>query len=138
MFHDGQGAKQDYTAALTWFRKAAEQGAVIAEFSLGLMYYDGLGVKQDYIEALKWYRKAADRGNAQALYNLGVMYFNGQGVQKNHVQAYMLLDVAAAHYPPSDRKDRDDAVKARDLVASEMNPAQIAEARKLAREWKPK
>ena len=123
---------------LKWYRKAADQNNVKAQYNMGVMYHDGQGVKQDYIEALKWYRKAADHGNAQALYNLGVMYFNGQGVQKNHVQAYMWLDVAAAHYPPSDTKDRNDAVKARDLVASEMKPAQIAEARKLARAWKPK
>jgi hypothetical protein len=29
-------------------------------------------------------------------------------------------------------------VKYRDIVASEMTPAQIAEAERLAREWKPK
>jgi hypothetical protein len=30
------------------------------------------------------------------------------------------------------------AVQDRDLAASKMTPAQIAEAQKLAREWKPK
>ena len=30
------------------------------------------------------------------------------------------------------------AVKNRDLIAKKMTPAQIAEAQKLAREWKPK
>jgi len=35
-------------------------------------------------------------------------------------------------------KGRNDAVKDRDLVASKMTPAQIAEAERLAREWKPK
>jgi uncharacterized protein len=30
------------------------------------------------------------------------------------------------------------AMKARDIVAAQLTPAQIAEAQKLAREWKPK
>jgi uncharacterized protein len=30
------------------------------------------------------------------------------------------------------------AVNGRDMVAAKMTPAQIAEAQKLAREWKPK
>jgi hypothetical protein len=36
------------------------------------------------------------------------------------------------------KDDRDDVVKSRNYVASKMTPAQIAEAQKLAREWKPK
>jgi hypothetical protein len=31
----------------------------------------------------------------------------------------------------------ENAIKNRDMVAKEMNSAQIAEAQKLAREWKP-
>jgi hypothetical protein len=38
--------------------------------------------------------------------------------------------------PPGE--DRDKAVKNRDIVAMRMTPAQISEAQKLAREWKPK
>ena len=32
----------------------------------------------------------------------------------------------------------DEAAKNRDLIAKEMTPEQIAEAQRLAREWKPK
>ncbi len=32
-------------------------------------------------------------------------------------------------------RDRDDAVKNRDIAAKRMTPAQIAEAQRLAREW---
>ncbi len=38
--------------------------------------------------------------------------------------------------PPGEKRDA--AVKNRDIVAKKMTPAQIAEAQKLAREWKPK
>jgi hypothetical protein len=36
-----------------------------------------------------------------------------------------------------DKKDRDEYVKKRDMVATKMTPAQIVEPQKLAREWKP-
>ena len=45
------------------------------------------------------------------------------------VQAYMWLSLAAAHEP--------DAVRERDLAASQMTRDEIAEAQRLARDWKP-
>ena len=50
---------------------------------------------------------------------------------QDYVQAHMWLNLAAA-------QSHADAVKNRDIVAALMTPAQIAEAQKLAREWKPK
>ncbi len=49
---------------------------------------------------------------------------------------YMWTDLAASSYPPGEKRDA--AVKNRDLVAEVMTPAEIAEAKKLAREWKAK
>ena len=48
----------------------------------------------------------------------------------------MWFNLAASRYPPGE--DRDKAVKNRDIAAKGMTPAQIFEAQKLAREWKPK
>ena len=48
------------------YRKAAEQGNVMAQNSLGWCYYFGKGVTQDYTEALKWYRKAVNLGGVEA------------------------------------------------------------------------
>ena len=44
----------------------------------------------------------------------------------------------AAINPTSEKKSRDDAVHNRDLAAHKMTAAQIAEAQRLASEWKPK
>ncbi len=77
------------------------------------MYETGRGVAQDYAEALKWYRLAAEQGVAIAQFNL-----------------------VAARRPPGE--DRDMAVESRDKAAKLMTPDQIAEAQRLAREWKPK
>jgi uncharacterized protein len=57
---------QDYIAAATWFRKAAEQGEAKAQVGLGFIYFSGLGVAEDYSEALKWFLKAQEQGNADA------------------------------------------------------------------------
>ena len=83
----GQGVPLDYTEAVKWYRKAAEQGYAKAQYNLGVMYANGQGVQQDYTEAVKWYRKAAEQGKARAQYNLGVMYANGQGVQQDYTEA---------------------------------------------------
>jgi uncharacterized protein len=95
-------------------------------------------VAQDYNEAVKWYRKAAEQGNAPAQSNLGFMYENGHGVAQDFVQALMWLTLSVAGFPASEIESHDKAVSDRDLVASKMTPAQIAEAWRLAREWKPK
>ncbi len=121
---------------MKWCRKAAEQGNAIAQGNLGFVYSEGLGVTQDYAEAARWYRKAAEQGYAKAQGNLGVMYERGQGVPQDYVQAHMWFNLAASRVPPGER--RDTAVKNRDIVAERMTPAQISEAQKLAREWRPK
>ncbi len=100
------------------------------------MYYNGEGVPQDYAKALQWWHKAAEQGDAKAQHNLGLMYDYGLGVPQDYVQAHMWYNLAASRYPLGE--DRDRAVKNRDIVAKTMAPAQISEAKKLAREWKPK
>ncbi len=95
------------------------------------MYYRGLGVPQDFAEALTWYRKAADRGDADAQGSLGSMYGNGQGVPKDYVRAHMWFNLAAG-------VGNHTALQNRDAIGRLVTPAQIEEARKPVREWKPK
>ena len=64
MYDNGQGVPQDYAEAVKWYRLAAEQGDVAAQYNLGIMYDNGDGVPQDYKEAVKWYRLAAEQGDA--------------------------------------------------------------------------
>ena len=138
MYDYGRGTPKDYANALKWYRRAAEQGFPEAQHNLGLMYYYGQGGPQDYREAARWYRRAADQGMADSQVNLGLMYYYGQGVPRDYVMAHMWLDLAASQYPASVRENLNDAVHYKDIVNSRMTPAQIAEAQRLAREWKPK
>jgi hypothetical protein len=138
MYDLGQGVPQDYAEAMKWYLQGAEQGNVRAQTNLGVMYDGGRGVPEDYGEAMKWYRKAADQGDADAQNYLGVMHEHGHGVPPDYVQAYKWYDVAAARYPAAASERRQETVTNRDRVAARMTAAQIAEAQRLAREWKPK
>jgi TPR repeat protein len=82
----------------------------------------------DYATALRLIRPLADQGDADARNILGLMYYSGQGVPQDYVIAHMWLSLAAAG---------GNFTAERDFIAAKMTPAQIAEAQKLAREWKP-
>jgi TPR repeat protein len=55
----------------------------------------------------------------------------GQGVAQDYVQAHKWLNLGSTSGDA-------DAVKNRDIVASKMTPAQIAEAQRLASAWRKK
>ncbi len=129
------GDTSEISDAIAELMKRAEQGDASAQDNLGSMYYNGRGVSQDYKEALRWYRAAAEQGDASAQYGLGFMYYNGQGVPQDYIQAHMWYNLAASDLTGDDREV---AVKNRDSLAENMTSEQIAEAQRLAREWKPK
>ena len=94
-YHNGEGVAQDDAEAVRWWRLAAEQGNVSAQYKLGVAYDIGEGVAQDYAEAVRWYRLAAEQGNASAQYNLGVAYYFGEGVAQDYAEAVRWLRLAA-------------------------------------------
>jgi TPR repeat protein len=114
-----------------WFRKAAEQGHAMAQFNLGVMYANGEGVPKDDAEAVKWFRKAAEQGDAKAQFNLGVMYAEGRGVPRNDVAAYAWMNLAAAG-------GHKEAKVQRDRLETRMTREEIAEAQRIAAEFRPK
>lgn len=66
--------------------------------------------------------EAMARSNAVGQYNLGAVYASGAGVPQDYCEAVT----------------QEWAAKLRDEIASLMTREQIAEAQRLAREWKPK
>ena len=127
-FHEENG---NYAEALKWYRLLAGQGDADSQNDVGHFYETGRGVTQNYAEAAHWYRLAADQGNAEAQNNLGSLYAEGRGVPHDDVQAYMWFALSAA-------QNNAPAAKNREAAAAAMTPAQIAEAEKLVRAWKPK
>ncbi len=129
----------DYATALKEWRPLAEQGDAGAQYNLGILHYRGWGVAEDYVEAVKWYRLAAEQGHAGAQLQLGSMYAKGEGVAQDNVLAHLwfnLAAAAAAHLPTDVIQEI--ATEQRSIIEPSMTPAQVAEAQRLAREWKPK
>ena len=96
-------------------------------------FEDGLAAyrRDDYATALKFWRPLAEQGDALAQSNLGVIYEFGLSVPQDIVQAHMWFDLAVEH--------GDERAKInRAIAASQMTPAQIAEAQRMAHEWMAK
>ena len=123
---------QAQTPEIDALRVRAEEGVASAQSDLGVRYANGDGVPKDDTEAVRWYRLAADQGDAGAQSNLAIMYENGKGVPQDYVQAHIWYSLAASRMAGGHRQH---AVDGRDRAAGQMNPTQIAEAGRLAREW---
>ena len=144
------GAYQNYKEAAKWFGLAAERGNADAQYWLGSLYRTGKGVPEDVMKGLEfivkaagqghakaigWIRTHADRGATLAQYFLASMYLTGEGLPQDAVLAHMWLNLAAAKFPPGELREL--AANDRDGLSKIMTPDQIAEAQRLAREWKP-
>ena len=68
---------------------------------------------------------------AAAKHALGGLHAEGLGVRRDDVEAFMWFQLAVD-------QGESDAANNRDWLAERMTPAQIAEAQRLAREWRPK
>ena len=145
-------------------RKAAEQGVVLAQYNLGVIYANGTGVVQDAEQAAKWYRRASEKGYGKAQFNLGTLYFNGEGVIKDLTEAFnwyrevaeqgneLAQNYIGVMYAKGQGVAQDDlaaymwfslsaagglssAGQNRDNIAKIMTPAQIEKSKKLAKLW---
>jgi TPR repeat protein len=163
----GDGVETNLAEAAKWFRKAADQGHAEAQFNVGISYAKGVGVTKDRVEAVKWWQKSADQGYTEAQFNVGEAYASGDGVETNLAEAAKWFRKAAeqnhalaqnalgASFANGDgvRKDYVEAYKwfnlasaqgnelAKDNLSgleSRMTPQQVAEAQRLAREFKPR
>ena len=77
-----------------------------------------------------WFQRAAVQGHPVAKLYLGVMYAEGRGVPRDYVRAHMWFSLAVA-------QGEQRAITTLKMVERRMTPAQINEAQKLARDWKP-
>ena len=135
MYINGEGVPKNDAEAVSWYRKAAEQGHAEAQCELGFMYINGEGVPENDAEAVSWYRKAAEQGHAEAQYELGLMYYHGADVPQDYIQASKWVNLTASRLTG---EVLDDSRLLRDKLAEIMTASQVAEAQRLAREWRPK
>jgi len=88
----GRGVAINLAAAKTWFERAAGQGHVDAQTTLGLLLFQN----GDQASGLKWLKKAADQGEPRALLVYGTALVNGDGVTQDPVLGYAYVSRAAA------------------------------------------
>jgi TPR repeat protein len=85
----------EYATAVSWFRKAAEQGVANSQWRLGTMVLGGkksltkdTAVERNAGEAVMWFFKAASQGHEPSQVALGDRYFAGGILATNWVEAY--------------------------------------------------
>jgi uncharacterized protein len=88
----GRGVALNLGAAQTWLERAARNGHVDAQTTLGLLLFDG----GDTVAGLRWLQAAADQGEPRASLVIGTALFNGDGVERDPVRAYAYVSRAAA------------------------------------------
>ncbi|MCZ6767642.1 MAG: tetratricopeptide repeat protein [Acidobacteria bacterium] len=130
------GATGEVSGSIADLMSKAEQGDADAQFNLGFMYFLGEAIPLDYKEAFRWYRASAVQGKSSAQGSLGAMYRAGLGLPQDYIQAHMWYNLAVANSELD--QERNIWAKNRDATAKKMTSEQLAEAQRLAREWKPK
>jgi TPR repeat protein len=126
----------DFTQALLWYQKAANQGDLDALYNLGHMYHEGKGVSKDYARANQLFLEVADRGRFEkdgsrsykAMDMLGNSYRLGETGRSDYVEAYKWYLLAAARGHP-------DALGQMRELERYLTDSQIIEAKKRVEEF---
>lgn len=89
------GIPQNLSAALTWFRRAAENGHAAAAFKYASYVEAGEGIPADQAEAFRWYKVGAERGNPAAQFQVARIMFSGDGVPADQAAGLLWLERSA-------------------------------------------
>lgn len=60
------GVPTNLKKAVSWYKKAANQGYADAQLNLGICYLVGRGVKEDLVEAVRLFLEAEKNGSEEA------------------------------------------------------------------------
>jgi localization factor PodJL len=131
MFEKGIGAQRDLSLARIWYQRAAERGNAKAMHNLAVLHAEGAAGKPDYATATDWFRRAAEFGVRDSQYNLAVLLGRGLGAPIDLSQSFVWFSVAAG-------QGDEDAARKRDEVAQRLKPEELAAAKALAANWKPR
>jgi len=119
---------------------AAEAGDARSQCNLGILYGNGLddngyAVEGNRPEAVRWLLAAAEQGLPRAQVKLAEVYADAPDISNSHAAAcgWFLLAALGLRGIHLHR-----ARSGYERTASHLTPAQIAEARRFARDWTPK
>ena len=99
----GDGVETNREMAMDFFRKAAEQEHIHAQFNVGLILAFSApdptarqqDIDHDMNTAFKWVTNAASEGLSDAHWLLGLMYRDGKGTEKDYELAFAQFELAA-------------------------------------------
>lgn len=100
LFTNEQFDRPDYEQAVYWYKQAARQGHVLAQYNLGHQYLSGVGITKSDTKAMQWWLKAAKQGHALAQFNIGRAYYLGIGLSENQKQSRDWFERAARNGEP--------------------------------------
>jgi TPR repeat protein len=116
--------------------EAAERGDAVSQCNLGILYANGLddngyAVKGNRPQAVRWLLAAAEQGLPRAQIKLAEVYADGPDVRGSHATAcgWFLLAAVRLH-----GVHLHNARSGYERIASHLTPAQIAEAKRFARD----
>ena len=120
--------------------QAAEAGDATAQCNLGILYGNGLDdnghpVEGNRPQAVRWLLAAAEQGLPRAQAKLAEAYADGPDVSGHHATACGWFLLAAKGLRGIHLHS---ARSGYERIALHLTPAQIADARRFARDWTPK
>jgi TPR repeat protein len=134
----GAYERKDMATAVRIWKEWAGKGNAEARTLLGAMYWSGEGVPRDHKEAARLYLLAANQGYARAQNNIGFMLGFGEGTPPpDDVEAYKWLTLAINNYTARNQERLEQARTDIAALAKRMSPAQISEAQRRAKAFKP-
>jgi uncharacterized protein len=134
----GAYERKDMATAVRIWKVWAGKGDAEARTLLGAMYWSGEGVPRDHKEAARLYLLAANQGYARAQNDIGFMLGFGEGIPpQDDIEAYKWLTLAINGYTAKNQDRLDQNRKDLATLATRMSPAQIAEAERRAKAFKP-
>lgn len=100
LFANDQFRAADHEQAAHWYKQAALQGHILAQYNLGHQYLTGLGVERDEANAMQWWLKAATQEHALSQFNVGRAYYLGIGLETDHKKARHWFERASKNNEP--------------------------------------
>lgn len=131
VYDRGRDVPIDKVEAVRWYTRAAEQGDAFSQYLPGNNSWNGTGMPKSEQEAVRWWQRAAAQGFAPAQSSLGrALLTGGQGVLPDKTQAYVWLVLSAG-------QGDQEADQQRATLVKQLQPDQLAQAKRLVKEWKP-
>ncbi len=95
LFASDQFDKPNAEQAVYWYKQAARQDHILAQYNLGHHLLAGNGVEKNDISAIQWWQEAAKEDHPLAQFNVGRAYYLGIGVAQDHQQSRYWFSRAA-------------------------------------------